>query len=238
MSIEVKNISKSYPGNKVLDNISLVAQEGQILGLIGPSGAGKTTLIRLITGAIKADDGEIFIGGIKVPDRRLLKTMGYMPQSEGLYTDLTGFDNMFFYARLYGLKGKVMVDRCRNLLEFISLEKDANKLVSEYSFGMRKRLSLIIALIHEPKYLFLDEPTVGIDPRLRLKIWGLFDKLLAEGKSLILSTHVMDEAERCESCALIQDGHLLAYGKTKSLLAGTKSGSLEELFLVGQGGGF
>lgn len=236
MSIVVKGITKIYPGNKVLDNISLCAEKGQILGLIGPSGAGKTTLIRLIIGAIPSDEGVITIGDIKVPDKQLLKNIGYMPQSEGLYSDLSGIENLKFYGRLYGLRGKKLSTRCNELMEYVGLEKESNKLVANYSFGMRKRLSLTICLIHDPEYLIMDEPTVGIDPRVRQKIWKLFNRLLEQGKTIIISTHVMEEAERCDNCALIQDGKILAYGSTKDLINSTKNRDLEELFLMDIGG--
>jgi ABC-2 type transport system ATP-binding protein len=230
MAIYVDNINKSFGKQKVLNNITLTAEKNEILGLIGPSGAGKTTLIRLITGALAADSGTIKADGVTVPDMSILRRMGYMPQAEALYTDISGLDNLRFFGRLYGMHGMGLKMRCKEMLDFIGLYKDRDKIVSKYSEGMKKRLSLIIALMCDPDYLILDEPTVGIDPVLRKAIWCEFNKLAQKGKTIIITTHVMDEAVKCTKCALIHDGRLIAFGRVDVLLASTKNGMLEELF--------
>jgi len=230
MSIEVLNVYKSFQKQTVLSNLSITASSSEIVGLIGPSGAGKTTLIRLITGAIKPDQGIITIDDTLVPSMELFANIGFMPQSDAVYPDLSGIDNLLFFGRLYGLKGKNLKSRVEYLLKFIDLYEDRNKLVFHYSGGMKKRLSLIIALIHDPRYLILDEPTVGIDPVLRQKIWNYFHELAKLGKTLVISTHVMDEAESCDKCALIYKGKLLAFDTVKNLKLKTKSGKIEELF--------
>jgi len=235
MTITVNQIHMSFGHRKVLDNVSLSAEKGEVLGLIGPSGAGKTTLIRLITGALKAQSGTIDFNGISVPDKKLLGQMGFMPQSDALYTDLSGLDNLKFFGRLYGLKEKALNQRCDELLKFIGLTQDKHKLVSNYSGGMKKRLSLIIALIHDPDYLILDEPTVGIDPALRRTIWEEFDALAKAGKTLIITTHVMDEAVKCTKCALIHDGELIAFDTVIALLERTQNNNLEDLFFRTEG---
>ncbi len=230
MSIEVKNVYKSFLKKIVLSDLNIVAEKEQILGVIGPSGAGKTTLIRLITGAIKSDSGEIFIDTVKVPNMKLFSQVGYMPQFDALYPDLSGWDNLLFFGRLYRCKGKKLFERCSKLFHFYDLYEEKDKLVYHYSGGMKKRLSLIIALVHDPQYLILDEPTVGIDPVLRKKIWDDFRDQAKQGKTLIISTHVMDEAEKCDKCALLYKGELLAFDTVEKLKSLTKSNEIEELF--------
>jgi len=233
MAIEVVNVRKSFQKKDVLRDISLQAMPGEILGLIGPSGAGKTTLERVIIGAINADKGDVFIDGKLVPSMDLLYQIGYMPQSDALYPDLTGYDNLVFFGNLYHMKGKALHERIMELLDFIGLTEDKDKLVTKYSGGMKKRLSFIISLLHNPKYLVLDEPTVGIDPLLRKKIWALFRDLANEQKTLIISTHVMDEAITCDKVALIYEGKLLDHGTVKELKSKTPTNKLEDLFIIG-----
>lgn len=232
MSIELNHVSKHFDSFRVLDDISMTANSHEILGLIGPSGAGKTTLIRLIIGSLKADEGVVLMNGEAMPNKHLFKQFGFMPQAEALYQDLSGIDNLKFFGRLYGLKGKMLHERCQTLLEFMNLTHDRNKLVSLYSGGMKKRLSLIVALLHDPKYLILDEPTVGIDPVLRKRIWERFEALAKSGKTIIVSTHVMDEASKCSACALIKKGKLLAFDTVEHLVAASPDASIESLFFT------
>lgn len=231
------NISKSFGKKSVLKNVSLTAQAGEILCLLGPSGSGKTTLIRLITGAIKPDEGEIMINSKRIPDMSVIKSIGFMPQSDAIYTDLTGKDNLLFFGRLFKLPKDKLRQRVKEILELVDLQNDQNLLAANYSGGMRKRLSLAIALLHDPDILLLDEPTVGIDPVLRKVIWDQFEALRLAGKTIVVSTHVMDEAARCQRAALIYNGSLIENDSLENLTAKTKNGCLEELFFKAQEAG-
>ncbi len=232
MLIEVKDTSMAFKKQQVLSNINLVIRENEIFGLIGPSGSGKTTLIRLIIGAINADQGTIRVMDHEVPDLRILDHIGYMPQNDALYHDLSGYDNLMFFGGMYPMNRSQLSKRALEVLHLVDLEADRKKRVMNYSGGMKKRLSLAIALLHDPKLLILDEPTVGIDPLLRKKIWEEFARQKQQGKTIIVTTHVMDEAVRCDRLGLIYHGTIFACDTVDTLLGRTQNNSLEELFLL------
>jgi ABC-2 type transport system ATP-binding protein len=232
MEIRIEKTSKHFGRVQALADVSLAINSGELLGLIGPSGSGKTTLIRLMTGAITGDSGQIIIGSCRLPNRAILSQIGYMPQSDALYSDLSGLDNLRFFGHLCGLRGKSLEGRAQTLLEQFNLAEHQKRMVADYSGGMRKRLSLAIALVHEPPILLLDEPTVGIDPLLRRSVWDLFQRYSREGRTLVVSTHVMDEAERCQTAALLYNGRLIAHDTIEGLKAIAPQGSLENLFLL------
>ncbi|MDF2841919.1 MAG: transporter ATP-binding protein [Herbinix sp.] len=231
MLIHVNGVSKAFKKQKVLNNIDLQVKENEIFGLIGPSGAGKTTLIRLIIGAIGADSGEIKIMDYTIPNLKALNIIGYMPQNDALYSDLSGFDNLMFFGGMYQMSRGEMEKRAHEVLRLVELEADAKKKVVNYSGGMRKRLSLAVSLLHNPKVLILDEPTVGIDPILRKKIWNEFYELKKQGITIIVTTHVMDEAIKCDRLGLIYNGDIIACDTVSNLLAQTEHQTIEELFL-------
>lgn len=231
MEICLSNVSKSYSKQKVLSNINLKIKSNEIFGLIGPSGSGKTTLIRLMTGALLTDTGSIYLGEEKMPSLKALCGIGYMPQNDALYMDLSGQDNLRFFGEMMGMKKDILEKRINKVLELVALEKDTKKRVQNYSGGMKKRLSLAASLLHEPKILFLDEPTVGIDPILRKKIWDQLEVLKNQGTTIIVTTHVMDETKRCDRLALIHQGRILECDTVSNLLSKTSEGSIEELFL-------
>jgi len=216
----------------MIKDLSFTVKSGDIIGLLGPSGSGKTTTIRLLIGAIAADSGGISFNEINVPDLGLLKRIGLMPQNDALYDDLSGEDNLKFFAELYGMKRNEIKKRIDEVLAVVDLIADRNKYVRNYSGGMKKRLSLAAALIHEPDVLLLDEPTVGIDPVLRSTIWVQFKEMKKAGKTLIVSTHVMDEVYECDKAALLYDGKLINYDTVDNLLKITQSGKVEELFFI------
>ncbi|KRD90176.1 ABC transporter ATP-binding protein [Priestia megaterium] len=231
-SVTIQNVSKSFGKKTVLNNISLNIDTGKIYGFIGPSGAGKTTLVKMIVGMDNPDTGEINVLGKKMPHLELLHNIGYMAQSDALYLELTGRENLKFFASLYKLSKAERKERIEYAANLVNLTEDLNKRVSAYSGGMKRRLSLAIALIQNPKILILDEPTVGIDPELRFSIWNELLRLKNEdGKTILVTTHVMDEAERCDVVAMVRDGKILASGTPKELKDLYQADNFDQVFL-------
>ncbi|MBZ5751103.1 ABC transporter ATP-binding protein [Metabacillus rhizolycopersici] len=230
--VAMQHISKSFGKQQVLKDIHLNIQEGEIFGLLGPSGAGKTTLVKQLVGLDLPSSGEIYLFQEKMPALKLIERVGYMAQSDALYEELSAKENLQFFASLYGLKGKKQQQRINEVMEIVQLTDHLTKLVSNYSGGMKRRLSLAISLLHKPRLLILDEPTVGIDPVLRKSIWKAFDNLKKNGTTIIVTTHVMDEAEKCDRLGLMRNGSLIAVGTPKELKQQTNSESIEEAFLV------
>lgn len=230
-TIAIENISKSFDGRQVLNNINLSFHEGEITGILGPSGSGKTTLIRLIIGMLSADNGDVHIMNKKIPSLEILQNIGYMAQSDALYEDLSGLRNLIFFACVNGMKSVDAKTNAINVLNLTGLYEDKDKLVRHYSGGMKRRLSLAISLIQNPKILILDEPTVGIDPLLREVFWDEFNRRKRLGSIVLITTHVMDEAEKCDKIVLIRDGQIIAYGTPKELKDKTNLLTLEEVFL-------
>ncbi|ACA54407.1 ABC transporter ATP-binding protein [Clostridium botulinum] len=231
-SVVVSDVSKSFGKKLVLNNINLNINKGQIYGLIGPSGSGKTTLVKMIVGMEAPDKGTIKVLNKDVPNLELLQNIGYMAQSDALYTELTAQENLKFYASLFKLNKRAMKNRISYVVNMVNLNNDLSKKVSTYSGGMKRRLSLAIALIQNPEILILDEPTVGIDPELRLNIWNELLRLKnEENKTIIVTTHVMDEAKKCDFLAMVRDGVILADGTPSELMQYYKANDLDEVFL-------
>ncbi|WP_264739909.1 ABC transporter ATP-binding protein [Cytobacillus firmus] len=230
--VSIQNVTKIYGNHQVLNDISLEIYEGEIFGLLGPSGAGKTTLVKQLAGLEVPTQGSNFIFSEKMPQLDLIKRIGYMAQSDALYTDLTAKENLDFFAALYGLKGKEKKQRMNEVMEIVSLTDHLGKLVSDYSGGMKRRLSLAISLLHSPGLLILDEPTVGIDPVLRKSIWESFKSLKENGTTILVTTHVMDEAGKCDRLGMIRDGQLIAAGTPEELMSQTSSANIEDAFLA------
>ncbi|MBF7114065.1 ABC transporter ATP-binding protein [Pediococcus pentosaceus] len=233
--IELKNIAKSFGKQNVLKNINLNVQQGQIVGLIGPSGSGKSTIIKIALGMEVADKGTAEIFEAKMPNRKLLSKIGYMAQTDALYMALTGFENLKFYAKMKGIKSSELQLQIDHVAEVVDLKDALNKRVEGYSGGMMRRLSLGIALLGNPKLLILDEPTVGIDPALRRKIWRELKRIKNNGQSILITTHVMDEAEQVDEAALILDGNVIALDSPKNLKQQYDVPSIEDVFLKAEG---
>ncbi len=229
-AVEIEGVHKRFGSFEALRGLSLKVERGTTYGLLGPNGAGKTTLIRSMVGLLKADQGSVTVLGKTMPDKDVLRQLGYMTQSVALYEDLSVRQNVRFFAVIGGLEGDVdgAVDRA---IELVDLSDRGKSRVRELSGGMKQRCSLACALVHEPEVLLLDEPTVGVDPQLRVQFWEHFRRLNAQGVTLIVSSHVMDEAERCDRLGFIRQGVLLAEGTASELRQRAGTATLEEAFL-------
>lgn len=229
--ISVQSVSKSFGKQSVLRDINLTIQQGEIFGLLGPSGSGKTTLVKTLIGLDTPDNGSVTVLDNKMPNLKVMESIGYMAQADALYQELTGMENLDFFATLYGLKGKKKKEQIEASASLVNLTNDLNKPVSKFSGGMKRRLSICIALLNEPELLILDEPTVGIDPVLRKNIWNTFEQLKEKGTSIIVTTHVMDEAEKCDRLGMIRGGQLIAVDTPQNLKETSHASTMEEAFL-------
>ena len=225
-AVNVDGVSKSFGAFKALNGVNLQVRRGEIYGLLGPNGAGKTTLIRLICGLLEAHAGTVTVLGQRMPNVSVLRHIGYMTQAPALYPGLSAEENVEFFAAINGAESGV-----KEALELVQLYERRKSVVATLSGGMRQRCSLACALVHRPELLLLDEPTVGIDPQLRVQFWDYFRRMAAEGTTLIVSSHVMDEADRCQRLGLIQYGKLLAEGTPNEVRARAGTNNLEEAFL-------
>lgn len=232
--IDVRQMKLSFGKDVILDDVTFQVEKGEIVGLLGPSGSGKTTLMKALIGMTRPAAGDVSVLGVKQPSLEPMKQIGYMAQADALYEELTAQANLAYFGRLYGLKGKRLKERIAACMAFVDLDQDMKKAVHHYSGGMKRRLSLAIGLIHEPKLFFLDEPTVGIDPALKRTFWDEFHQLRDEGMSFLISTHIMDEAERCDRILLILDKKVIDAGTPEHLKEAY--GSIEEAYLkAGEG---
>jgi ABC-2 type transport system ATP-binding protein len=226
-AVDVDDVSKSFGAFRALNGVSLRVRQGEIYGLLGPNGAGKTTLIRLICGLLEAQEGSVTVLGQRMPNVAVLGHIGYMTQQAALYPGLSVEENVRFFASINGAEAGV-----KEALDLVQLYERRGSVVATLSGGMRQRCSLACALVHHPELLLLDEPTVGIDPQLRVQFWDYFRRLAASGTTIIVSSHVMDEADRCQRLGLIQYGRLLAEGSPAEIRAQGGSPNLEGAFLA------
>lgn len=229
--IEIEKLSKSFGEQKVLNKIDFKLESGEIVGLIGPSGSGKSTLIKTMLGMEKADDGEALVLDYKMPKREILSNIGYMAQSDALYEMLTGYENLDFFGKMKGVPSDKLKKEIEYIAEIVDLTDDLKKLVSKYSGGMKRRLSLAIALIGSPELLILDEPTVGIDPSLRKNIWKELFKQRDNGVGILVTTHVMDEAELTDKVGLLLNGDIIDFDIPQQLKVKNNVKTIEEVFL-------
>ena len=232
LSIQTRGLTKRYGKFTAVDSLDLQVRAGEVYGLLGPNGAGKTTTIKMLCGLLKRTSGEAYLLGKSVPDKGISAMLGYMPQETALYVGLTVHQNLAFFGRVFGLSRAEIAERERELLEFIDLEKWRNELVMNLSGGMKHRVSLACSLIHRPPLLFLDEPTVGVDPELRASFWDYFEDVRNAGTTILITTHYMDEANHCGRVGFMRGGRLIAEGEPSEILREAGTTSLEDAFLA------
>jgi ABC-2 type transport system ATP-binding protein len=232
-AINIDKLSFNYGRLRVIDNLSLNIPRGISFGFLGPNGSGKTTLIRLMVGLLRPADGRVLCLG-KPPAPANARNIGYMPQLSSLYNELSIWQNIDFFARIYGLKNRQLrSQRIEEVIKLVDLWPKRNVSVHQLSGGMKQRVSLGCAIVHQPPLLFLDEPTVGLDPDLRAHFWEYFTELTQKGTTLIISSHTMDDAAHCQQLIFLREGKIIALGSPLELrtATGKPDATLEDAFL-------
>ena len=229
--VQLDAVVKTFGQIRALDGVTFTVSPGETFGLIGPNGSGKTTLMRLLLGLGRPTSGSVRVLGRAMPDRHVAARLGYMTQASALYGELSVRENLAFFGSLYGLSGRTLNNRIPEVLALVDLTDRAGDPVGQLSGGMRQRVSLACALTHQPRLLFLDEPTVGIDPVLRQSFWEYFARLNAQGVTILVSTHHLDEAARCHRLALLRFGKLLAVDTPDGLRRTSGEQDFEAAFL-------
>ena len=233
-AIVIDNLVKRFEDVIAVDGLSLEVEKGELFGLLGPNGAGKTTVINTLCGLIKPTSGSVFVGGLDVQkDLYMVKELiGVCPQETAIYPYLTGLENVDLFGNLHTMNKDTLKVKRDELLGKMGLVEDAKRRAGKYSGGMKRRLSLALALIHDPEIAFLDEPTVAMDPQSRHAVWDFIKELKKKGKTIILTTHYMEEAEElCDRVGIIDHGKVIALGSPKELTSSNDVKNLEEVFI-------
>ncbi len=232
-AVEMVGLRKTFGTVVAVDHLDLVINRGEVFGFLGPNGSGKTTTIRMLCGLLKPTAGRAMVVGHDVAtEAEIVRTrIGYMSQRYGLYDDLTVYENLRFYATVYGLHGRERTERLDAHLAALGLDEYRTRLAGNLSGGFKQRLALACATTHEPEMLFLDEPTAGVDPAARRAFWNSIYELAKGGTTVLVTTHYMDEAERCHRLAFLSRGHLIALGTVREILAHFAQPTIEDVFI-------
>ena len=231
--ISVRNLVKKFGSFTANDNLSFEVYEGEIFGFLGANGAGKTTAIRILSGLSKPTSGEVIVAGFdaqKQPEQ-IKKNIGYMCQKFSLYEELTVKENIMLYGGIYGMKKQLIRERTKGLLERLSFEEYGDRLISDLPLGLKQKLAFSIAVLHEPKIVFLDEPTGGVDPITRRQFWEMIYETAARGITVFVTTHYMDEAEYCDRVSIMNEGKIVALDTPLELKNQYNAESVEEVFI-------
>ena len=232
-AVVIDKLRKTFGALVAVDGLELTIGRGEVFGLLGPNGSGKTTTIRMLCGLITPTSGRATVVGFDTSTQsEIVRTkIGYMSQRYGLYDDLTVYENLRFYATVYGLRGSVRTDRLEKHMTEIGLSSRRDQLAGTLSGGWKQRLALACATAHEPEMLFLDEPTAGVDPAARRAFWKSIYGLSARGTTILVTTHYMDEAERCQRLAFLSRGHLIGLGTVQEILEQFHKPTIEDVFI-------
>ena len=233
-AVQTRGLTRRFGELVAVRSLDLEIAAGEVFGLLGPNGSGKTTTIRMLCGLLDPSEGTARVAGVEVTESPDLikQRIGYMSQKFGLYEDLTIRENLDFYAGIYGLRAPARQPRLDEVITFIGLERRLKQLAGTLSGGWKQRLALACAILHKPAVLFLDEPTAGVDPAARRTFWRIIYELAQTGTTVIVTTHYMDEAQRCARLAMMSGGHLIALGTPAEVAAQVGGATLEDAFVL------
>jgi ABC-2 type transport system ATP-binding protein len=234
VAVDTQELTRRFGSLTAVAQLTLQIQRGEIFGLLGPNGSGKTTTIRMLCGLLEPSSGTATVAGVDIrqaPEQVKTK-IGYMSQRFGLYEDLTVAENLDFYGGIYGLTGQALADRTAEIVGFLGLGRRLRQLAGQLSGGWKQRLALGCALLHRPPVLFLDEPTAGVDPAARRNFWAAIRDLSQEGTTVLVTTHYMDEAQRCDRLAMMSLGHLIALGSPTEVARQVGGQTLEDAYII------
>jgi ABC-2 type transport system ATP-binding protein len=234
LAVDVRELTRHFGAITAVSSLTLQISRGEVFGLLGPNGSGKTTTIRMLCGLLEPTTGTALVAGIDIrtAPERVKMQIGYMSQRFGLYDDLTVAENLAFYGGIYGLTGRTQTDRQSDVIGFLGLGNRLTQLAAHLSGGWKQRLALGCALLHQPPVLFLDEPTAGVDPAARRSFWQAIHELAHGGTTVLVTTHYMDEAERCDRLAMMSLGRLIALGTPGDVARQVGGKTLEDAFII------